>query len=619
VSLDPDRAAEVVEWCGHLPVAIQAAAERVALDGTSFREVARSLQDPHERYLSLNDAGRRFAAGIEGEYRQLEPVERKALCCLTAVESETFTPWVLRPMLNVDREEAETLIARLHPLIDLVDRDGPGSVPRYRFHPLTRLFAEDEIRRNDRLRRYVDAAQARLEDAYYQTIVEVMRRVDASFVHPGPPAGAPEWLPRNRGIEQGIADTRAWWIRAEYANLVRCARRAHASRDDGLGWRVVAELGAAVPRDLDRGEMDQLFTDAQEAAVRDGHRLGKVDVQIAYGEHLIGLDEYDRAFAVLNNALDACDVLAGTPDTRPAARSGAGRGSVPYSDGATGHPADHVRACRLRQARIKLRLGEAYLQMRSCERAFECLAAARRMFDDLDEVDDQLVLVGVLAAINNNMTAHRSTAPVPAAPDGDRSSFWALLERSDSHRRAGRWDEARQCLRRAEQLSRGDLRREANTSYRLAAMDLDEWLSLDAGVGRSAVALASRAVRHAGQTVHLFRRMHNQVGEARARFLLVRALVAAGRLADARVHFNLASDRYERLTLQSGTLQSGTLQSEARETLLVRKHIAEATLEVTSNPALAQERLSEALKLADRHGDARSMERAKRLLEEITS
>lgn len=611
-SLDPDCAAEVVEWCGHLPVAIQAVAEQVALDGTSFRDLARFLQDPHQRFLSLNDTGRRFSDGIQGEYRQLELVEVRALCCLTAVESETFTSWVLRPMLNIDRQEAESLIARLHPLIDPVDRDGTDSVPRYRFHPLTRLFAEDEIKRSERLKRYVDAAQARLETAYYQTIVEVARRVDASFGHPGPPEGALEWLPRNRATIKEIAATRARWIRVEYANVVRCARRALAGRDDALGWRVVAELGVAVPRGIDRGILDQLFTDAQEAALRDGNRIGKVDVQIAYGEHLIGLDEYDRAFAVLNQALDACDVLAGTPDPGPAADSGARPGRVTHPGDAAGHPADHVRACRLRQARVWLRMGEAYLQMRSCKQASVCLVAARRTFTDLDDVDDQLGLVEVLTAINNNMIARRSATSVPAAPDGDRSSFWALLEQSDGFRRVSQWEAARQCLRRAAQLSRGDLRREANTSYRLASTDVDEWFA-GPRAGPGAATVAKRSVRQAGQTVHLFRRMGNQVGEARARFLLVRTLVAAGRTTDAWVHFRIASDLYDRLTLH------GTLQNQARETLLARKHIAEATLELTSDPGLANQRLSDALQLVARNDDARGMDRVRRLKEELTS
>jgi hypothetical protein len=505
--LDPECAAELIDLCGRLPVAIKAMAERIPREASDLCDLRSMLRASETRLESLTSGGRSFLEGVAAEYRQLSEKEQRAFCLLALVESPTFVSWVLSPLLQVRPAEAESLMTRLNgsQLVELVRRDDATELVRYRMHPLVRLYAERQLASTVPMDAR-DAAQNELEAAYETVVVRILRVLEPTFELKLLPSSR-GWLSQDSTFPQQIAFHAEPWIRAEFLNLRRCAARAYDKEEWGLCWRVASWLGGCIPEDVDADGLINLFTEATDAADRDGDSQGRVDVLIAHGWFLTALERYPDAHALLEQALRASVANGGSQDNQG-------------------------EQARRRQARAHLVLGEGYLQMRACNNARTELAAARSLFEHI-EATSELALLDVFIALNGtvNLEAEPRPAPEVQGKDDGHFRFWALIQQSEQLRRGKLWRESIACLRSADIECAGDVRRIANVAFRSTRVHLEHLQELGDAPERHDVAVL--AIRRSAEAVHRFRRMGNPIGETRARCLLLRALVAAGRSRDA--------------------------------------------------------------------------------------
>lgn len=502
-------AIEIVEQCGRLPLALQSAGERVSQEGSELCLVASFLRREDSRLDRLTRGGRNVAEGFATEYRRLEPREQRSLRRLGLVASESFVPWVLCPLLDVSMDEAQDLMDRLYraQFIDYVSTDPDTGLVRYRLHPLIRLFALAQLEREDP--EAVTGAKNRLDLAYESIICQVLAILDPGF-RPECQTIDAEWAVTSHELARLIAEHPDAWIRAVYPNLARSARKAFASGEWGLCWRIAARLPAVIPP----GPADDIVTVfdlATEAADNDKSLLGAVDVRLAKSAVLIALERYPEAFAELEQALERAGQLE-----------------------ACG--ADQDGSASLRQAMTYLKMGEAYVQMRCPSLADRQLQKADTLFRRLHRRREQ-VIIQIIVALNYDTDVEGSDESL-ARVLGEENRFWLSLERFEERRRRGDWDAALAYLDEAERHCSGDQRRSASLLYRRARLHLEHLryhrkVQPEKAPPGHCEELVQRAIHRASEAVLLFEAMGNRVGELRARSLLVRALVAGNKLIPA--------------------------------------------------------------------------------------
>lgn len=532
-----EQAIEVVELCGRLPLAIRSAAERVALDGTDLRHVVDLLRPPKTRLDWLEQGGHGVRERLLSEYQRLVPSQQRALCLLTLVESPTFVPWVLRPILEVGHDEAENIMASLGAaqLLENAKHDRATGFVRYRFNPLVRLFAEGMLAEHAES---IPAARARLEDAYLELVDDVLAEFNDGYLR----TRTQHWIPATSRAPRRVAALPDFGVRAEYHNLVRLVTAARERGEPGMSWRIAARLQGCVPERTAIGQNLDAFDGAIEAARKDHSMLGEVDVRLAKGAFLVALERYPEAIQILTEAeLRAEDVqkAAVTPtDGEPDSQT---REAVVRRAG----------AAAVRRARTQRKIAEAYLQMGAYREAGVALESAAELAEHAASGEERQ-LVALLRA-----EAHRVASPHPTSADiiegrlHDPVYFRAHLGLSEAARRREHWRTSEGHLLTAEQHSSGDARRTAAVCYRLARLYIEHWrhetgnlgVSLPPGSGTDGAAaepsetatadLPKMAVRRAAEAAVAFARMGNDIGLARARCQEVRALIIAGHLVEA--------------------------------------------------------------------------------------
>lgn len=489
-----EAAIEVVEECGRLPMAIASAAERVTLDGTDLRHVADLLRPEYSRLDWLERGGRGVKERLLSEYQRLVLKHQRALCLLTLVESPTFVPWVLRPLLDIEQPEAENVMAMLGAaqLLDNAGHDRASGLVRYRFNPLVRLLAEEMLAEH---RAQVPAARDRLEEAYLEVVDNVLAVLGDGYSR----TRVDRWVPATSQVPLRIAELPEDEVRAEYPNLVHLVTVAFRHGEHAMCWRVAAWLQGCVPAHVAHAETLDAFDMAVNAACIDQTPIGEIDVRLSKATFLIAVERYAEAFEVLSQA-----------DRHAAELREKGV---------------QVDRAGVQRATIERKLAEAYLQMGAYRRAAFHLDRAARLATSAGNAEE-LRLIRLLCAEN-----HRVPGPDPSYPHDDPVFFRAHLGSSEAGRRRGYWERAEKDLLEVERHSHGDTRRAATVHYRLARLYIDQWRSASGGWEISD--LPAMAIRRAAEATLVFSEMDNLVGVVRAQCQHGRALTIAGHLIEA--------------------------------------------------------------------------------------
>lgn len=525
----PIQVQEVLEFCDGLPAAIRSAAEWVSDDGIDVGHVAELLRPPGTRLRWLDRPGRPVASLIEAEYNRLLPEEQLAFAALGLVPSAAFVPWVLAPLLAVSQAQAEALLDRLSAvqLVDNLGRDEASGLARYRFHGLTRLLARQKAAELPETFRA--EALARLDDAYGEVVASVLTYVDSHY--PTPPPG--QWFD-DPELSQQLAAKPGPWVRYDYPMLLRVVAAAAARGDHALCWRVGSWLDGCVSVESRIDETLAAYDTALDAATKVGEELGLVDVQIAKGAFLAGIERYDDAVECLQAAIDGAREL----------RADAG---------------DDGHSAALLQFRAHLKLGEAYRQAALYGHAQKELERATSLQHLAG--DDVLVDLGLLAT-----EIHQVESPnlvYNPLLDGRPSSrqYRLLLSLAEAARHRRDWKRCGDHLTEALALAEGDARRTASVRYRMARVALER--ALDDGRADDDEQLELTAVRRAAAAVVAFEAMDNPVGAIRSRCLLARAMAAAGLTAEAERMVHEANRRLQELETRErgGAKPRGSKQS----------------------------------------------------------
>ncbi|MEV5575761.1 BTAD domain-containing putative transcriptional regulator [Spirillospora sp. NPDC052269] len=160
IAAEPDAVRDLLEACGHLPLAVRVAAARLAARPSwTVRSLVDRLADRRRRLTELRVADLAVEAVFQLGYKQLGPALRRAFRLLALPDGPSFSVRAAAAVLAVPPGKAAELCRDLE-RVSLLRSPSPG---QYRFHDLLRLYArqraeadEPASERAAALRRLVD-------------------------------------------------------------------------------------------------------------------------------------------------------------------------------------------------------------------------------------------------------------------------------------------------------------------------------------------------------------------------------------------------------------------------------------------------------------------------------
>jgi DNA-binding SARP family transcriptional activator/predicted nucleic acid-binding protein len=151
VEEDPVAAAELVRRCDGIPLALRAAAARLAAKPHwTIEDLVHRLEDPGQRLAELDYRGIGLLDSLDASYRCLPADAAAMFRRLSLVDAEEVGADRAALLLTVSPRQAEDLLEQLvdAQLLEVAGRE-PAGGQRYRLSGLYRLYAYERARRDD--------------------------------------------------------------------------------------------------------------------------------------------------------------------------------------------------------------------------------------------------------------------------------------------------------------------------------------------------------------------------------------------------------------------------------------------------------------------------------------
>ncbi|MEV0134102.1 helix-turn-helix domain-containing protein [Dactylosporangium sp. NPDC050688] len=142
---EPAAAAELVELCGRLPLALRVVANRLSSrPAWTLQSLAERLRDPRRRLDRLSVGDLEVRGAIAASYRQLPPAARSAVRRMALLPEPSCDDATLHALAGPGAGPAAT--GALHDSGLLLPADAPG---RHRLHPLIALYCAEQATEDD--------------------------------------------------------------------------------------------------------------------------------------------------------------------------------------------------------------------------------------------------------------------------------------------------------------------------------------------------------------------------------------------------------------------------------------------------------------------------------------
>ncbi len=306
ISGAPDAAAQIVGYCGRLPLAVRIAGARLATrQQWSPQLLASRLADERQRLDELSGGDQQVRASIELSMRSLDPPAHTALRRLGQLGVSDFACWVVAALLDIDEAAAEAIVEQLveAQLVDYTFVNDAGQV-RYRLHDLVRIYAREQAERHesraDRVgvtTRVVTGWMSILE----RLSAHIVDRATSGAIHLHVSSSTNDTS--DTAAAAALAHPRGW-LDAEQASLVLAVERAAELDLDELAVGVASLLCASsYPLNNVQDLWDRAHGAALGAARRAGNAHGEAVLIAALGQRSYERDQYAEACRHLTEAV----------------------------------------------------------------------------------------------------------------------------------------------------------------------------------------------------------------------------------------------------------------------------------------------------------------------------
>jgi DNA-binding SARP family transcriptional activator len=308
VAREPAAAEALIRLVGRLPLALRIVAARLgARPHWSLAWMLERLSDERRRLDELAHGELMVRASLALTYDGLEPRARRLLGLLGTLDGPSFPNWVAAALLDADYLDAADLLEVLvdAQMVEVAAMDVAGS-PRYKLHGLIRLFAREQLERNEPA---VDreAAIGRVTGGWLALTDAAHRRIyggDFTVLH-GP---APRWQPPASYADRALVDPLAW-LECEHANLCSSVSLTADSGLDDHCWDLAVSLVTLFEARCYFDDWERTHRVALAAAQQRGNRRGVAAVRCSLGSLHLSRGQLSAAEEELEPALGELEEL----------------------------------------------------------------------------------------------------------------------------------------------------------------------------------------------------------------------------------------------------------------------------------------------------------------------
>lgn len=288
VAAEPAAAAELIEHCARLPLALGIVTARATANpGFSLQALAEELRDAHERLdaLATDEPASDVRAVFSWSYQVLSAPAARLFRLLGLLPGHDIALHAAASLAGLDLPATRSSLTELT-RTRLLEEHLPG---RFRFHDLLRVYAVERAADEDAEERH--AAIYRVLDHYLHTGFAAERHL------------APHWEPITLDAPQpgvavrGISDyaQAMQWFATEDSNVISASELAARTGFDAHAW----QLPWALSTFLNRQGFWHLRTTTQQTALAAADRLDDGNAQ-AICHHLLA-----RGYAILGQFAEA--------------------------------------------------------------------------------------------------------------------------------------------------------------------------------------------------------------------------------------------------------------------------------------------------------------------------
>jgi tetratricopeptide (TPR) repeat protein/transcriptional regulator with XRE-family HTH domain len=293
IAADPEGTAELLRWCGGLPLAVRIVAARLAArPAWKVADLALRLADENRRLGEFAVGDLAVKAAFDLSYRMLRQPEKELFGWLGLLPVTSFGAAIAGVLADHPAADAERLLESLTHA-NLLQQDGLRD--RYRMHDLIRLYAAGQAQAATAT---ADRALDRALDWYLATADAATRLVLPAFTT----------LPRTfttapAAVRFGSAGEAMAWLETERGNVVAAVLWAARSGRGAAAWQLADALRGFFY--MRRYMSDWLATSrAGLAAARAaGDRTAQAGMLAGLGMARTGLGHYDLARGHYQQAL----------------------------------------------------------------------------------------------------------------------------------------------------------------------------------------------------------------------------------------------------------------------------------------------------------------------------
>ncbi|WP_079181229.1 helix-turn-helix domain-containing protein [Streptomyces sp. CB00316] len=272
VDREAQTARDLADLCGHLPLAIRIAGQRLAGRPQELLDKLATQLAREERRLDLLKAGDlQVRAAFALSYQQLGSVSRTLLRRSALAAGQGFSPETAAVLAETTLREAEL---GLEELSDQGLLQAEATVERYRFHDLLRLFAAELAAAED------DGAAE--EAARDRAARWMLARATAAGLHfEAQQHRTPDNDPDPATAPVGRAQARSW-LEAERCQWLAALRHAHSA-----GWhRAVVDTAEAMHWFSDLTQHWELWVEVFRRAADAARALGSIREEATHLNYL---------------------------------------------------------------------------------------------------------------------------------------------------------------------------------------------------------------------------------------------------------------------------------------------------------------------------------------------
>lgn len=304
LAAEPAAAADLVEYCGRLPLALRVAGAKLAAKKHwTLSRYSECLADEKHRLDELSYSSLEVRASLALSYEGLSAKSRRLFRRLGLLEASDLAAWVGGALVAAPTAEVEELLEELvdAQLVSVLGSDPTGH-PRYRLHDLVRLFARKLAQETEPVTEQ-RASIARVGRAWFGLLMDAHCHItggDYAVAH-----GSSSRWDLDPARPPWASDPPGWY-EAERHNLpLLCAQMGEYGFDE-LCWDVAATGVSLFGTRSHYDEWERTHESALIATRDKGNRLGEATCLLGLGDLCLTRRQYARAAGLL---LKACELF----------------------------------------------------------------------------------------------------------------------------------------------------------------------------------------------------------------------------------------------------------------------------------------------------------------------